>query len=78
MALNAPPPTAAERAEVGALAGLCASCRHLLVLRSRRSAFVRCGRAADDPRFARYPPLPVAFCGGYEGQEEEDDPQGPQ
>jgi hypothetical protein len=45
--------------------GLCASCEHLRLLASRRSVFVRCGLAATDPRFPRYPPLPVVACRGY-------------
>ena len=74
--MSTPPPTAADRVEVARFAGLCASCRHLRVLRSRRSTFVRCGLAARDPRFERYPPLPVAFCRGYdEVAEEAPDPQ---
>ena len=46
-------------------AGLCATCEHLRVLASPRSVFVRCGLAATDPRFPKYPPLPVAACAGY-------------
>ncbi len=46
-------------------AGLCASCEHLRVLASRRSVFVRCGLADAEPRFPRYPALPVVTCGGY-------------
>ncbi|HEY8020104.1 MAG TPA: hypothetical protein VIH93_03330 [Thermoanaerobaculia bacterium] len=45
--------------------GLCAACVHLELADSGRSVFVRCGLAASDPRFARYPPLPVASCSGY-------------
>jgi hypothetical protein len=45
--------------------GLCAGCLHLELADSGRSVFVRCGLAASDPRFARYPPLPVAACSGY-------------
>lgn len=45
--------------------GLCAHCVHLELADSGRSVFVRCGLAATDPRFARYPPLPVATCPGY-------------
>jgi hypothetical protein len=45
--------------------GLCATCEHLRLLASRRSVFVRCGLAAVDPRFPRYPGLPVRVCGGY-------------
>jgi len=45
--------------------GLCATCIHLQLLASRRSTFVRCGLAASDPRFVRYPALPVVRCPGY-------------
>lgn len=47
--------------------GLCASCRHARVTRNRRgSTFYLCRRSASDPRFARYPPLPVVSCPGFE------------
>jgi hypothetical protein len=45
--------------------GLCATCEHLRLLSSRSSVFVRCGLADRDPRFLRYPPIPVAACPGY-------------
>ena len=45
--------------------GLCATCEHLRLLASRRSVFVRCGLAAVDARFPRYPRLPVVACPGY-------------
>jgi hypothetical protein len=67
-------PTAEERerlARLGAPPGLCASCRHLRVLASRRSVFVRCGRAETDAAFPRYPGLPVIRCRGYEAAEVE-------
>jgi hypothetical protein len=48
------------------VAGLCESCEHLRVLASRRSVFVRCGLADSDPRFPRYPALPVTACMGYQ------------
>ncbi|HYT72444.1 MAG TPA: YciI family protein [Gemmatimonadales bacterium] len=32
----------------------------------RGSTFFRCSRAETDPRFVRYPPLPVRTCAGYE------------
>lgn len=48
--------------------GLCATCEHLRLLASRRSVFVRCGLAAADPRFPKYPPLPVRACLGYRSQ----------
>jgi hypothetical protein len=53
-------------ARLGAPAGLCANCEHLRLLESARSVFARCGLASVDPRFRRYPPLPVRACTGYE------------
>ena len=47
--------------------GLCAACAHLRLLASPRSVFVRCGLAATDPAFPRYPALPVTRCAGYTG-----------
>jgi hypothetical protein len=47
--------------------GLCSVCRHVNPVRSARgSLFWRCGRAATDPRFRKYPPLPVLRCPGFE------------
>lgn len=45
--------------------GLCASCVHLDLLSSPRSVFVRCRLADTDPRFPRYPRLPVESCSGW-------------
>jgi hypothetical protein len=45
--------------------GLCAGCFHRRLLASARSVFLRCGLADDDPRFPRYPRLPVVACAGY-------------
>ena len=48
-------------------AGLCASCRFAeVVTSSRGSTFYLCTLAATDPRFRRYPILPVHHCDGYE------------
>jgi len=48
-------------------AGLCGTCRHSRVIASRRgSTFRLCERSATDPRFPRYPALPVLRCAGYE------------
>jgi hypothetical protein len=48
-------------------AGLCASCRWARTVTNRRgSVFYRCALAGTDPRFVRYPPLPVLKCSGYE------------
>ena len=47
--------------------GLCVECRHARRQETARgSVFWRCGRAEDDPRFVRYPRLPVTVCPGYE------------
>jgi len=60
-------PSAEARAQE---AGLCATCRHARVQRNARgSAFWRCARADQDPRFRRYPPLPVRSCAGHEAGE---------
>jgi hypothetical protein len=48
-------------------AGLCADCRHARRTANRRgSVFVLCARAAADPDFPRYPPLPVLRCPGHQ------------
>jgi hypothetical protein len=47
-------------------AGLCASCRHARCIESDRgSIFVLCGYAAVDPRFPKYPRLPMLACTAY-------------
>jgi uncharacterized protein YciI len=47
--------------------GLCFSCRFMRAGGNRRgSVFFRCARAETDARFARYPPLPIRACPGYE------------
>lgn len=45
--------------------GLCADCVHRRLVASKRSTFLLCGLAEVDPRFPRYPPLPVVSCAGY-------------
>ena len=50
--------------------GLCATCKHVRVIRSDRgSMFLLCTLSASDPRFAKYPTLPVLSCSGYEEDE---------
>jgi hypothetical protein len=50
-------------------AGLCASCRFAeIITSSRGSTFYRCTLADTDPRFRRYPVLPVLRCSGYESK----------
>jgi hypothetical protein len=47
--------------------GLCADCHFMRRLESDRgSAFYLCGRSVSDPRFPKYPRLPVLQCEGYE------------
>jgi hypothetical protein len=46
--------------------GLCATCTHAQVITSAKgSVFHLCRLSQEDPRFARYPRLPVLTCSGY-------------
>jgi len=48
------------------LTGLCASCAYARRVESNRgSVFYLCERSAIDPKFAKYPRLPVSECSGY-------------
>lgn len=48
-------------------AGLCDTCVHVRVIRSDRgSLFYLCTLSATDPRFPKYPRLPVISCPGYQ------------
>jgi hypothetical protein len=49
-----------------AFPGLCADCAFSRTVDSGRSVFYLCQRALTDPRFSKYPPLPVLSCPGYE------------
>ena len=54
--------------------GLCLTCRWARTVTTRRgSTFFRCGRAETDPRFPRYPALPVRACAGYEERRPEEE-----
>ena len=47
-------------------AGLCADCEAARpVVTSRGGAFVLCTRSESDPRFEKYPSLPMLECPGY-------------
>jgi len=47
--------------------GLCATCRFMRRIESDRgSVFYLCGRSVSDPRFPKYPKLPVLQCEGYD------------
>ena len=48
-------------------AGLCETCLHCKTIRSGRgSVFRMCLMHEKDPRFAKYPRIPVLQCPGYE------------
>jgi hypothetical protein len=50
--------------------GLCASCVHAqTITSSRESVFYLCRLSFTDPRFRKYPPLPVLACSGYQRAE---------
>jgi hypothetical protein len=47
--------------------GLCSRCRNVRVVESRRgSQFFLCRLSETDPRFPKYPRLPVLRCRGFE------------
>jgi hypothetical protein len=49
-----------------AAAGLCADCVHARRIESARgSSFMLCELSFTDPRFTKYPRLPVLVCDGY-------------
>ncbi len=50
--------------------GLCVRCVHGKVVRGARSTFWMCQRSRFDPRFPRYPRLPVLTCVGFEAARE--------
>jgi hypothetical protein len=45
--------------------GLCGDCAYSRVVDNGRSLFYLCERALSDPRFRKYPALPVLACPGY-------------
>ena len=48
-------------------AGLCDSCVHQKLIRTGRgSEFSMCLRSKDDPRYDKYPRIPVGACPGHE------------
>jgi hypothetical protein len=48
------------------IAGLCATCKYAASIQSHRgSTFLRCDLSFKDPRFAKYPRLPVLHCDGW-------------
>jgi hypothetical protein len=50
-------------------AGLCARCANVQVVSSARGAtFYLCRLSVGDPRYPRYPPIPVLSCAGFRPQ----------
>jgi hypothetical protein len=50
--------------------GLCDRCRHQRVVKNTRgSAFSLCERSKTDPRYPKYPRVPVLECPGFEPRE---------
>lgn len=46
--------------------GLCATCVNARVIENRRgSRFFLCTESERDPRYPKYPPLPVLRCAAY-------------
>jgi len=46
--------------------GLCLACRHSRRVPTPRATYWLCELSAIDPRFEKYPRLPVRACSGYE------------
>jgi len=60
-----PPGTRPDASEPG----LCADCIHARTITSDRgSQFVMCQLSSSDPKFPKYPRLPVLTCNGYKSQ----------
>ncbi len=50
--------------------GLCQTCHHAAVITAAGGGtFYRCRLSESDPRFPKYPPLPVLRCEGYRSRE---------
>ena len=51
--------------------GLCSACAHQkLISNTRGSTFSMCLRSKEDPRYPKYPPIPVLRCPGFERRPE--------
>ena len=56
-----------QAADTQARVGLCYGCRYARVVTARAdNRYWRCERAVVDPRFPKYPCLPMLACDGYE------------
>jgi len=53
--------------------GLCGGCRHARRIETRGgSVFYLCERSLTDPRYPRYPNLPMLRCSGFEPRAAQD------
>jgi hypothetical protein len=58
-----------------AMAGLCSLCQHTRLVESSKGAtFLLCELSKTDPRFPKYPRLPILACSGYKPRTPEIDP----
>jgi hypothetical protein len=58
--------SANDNTTIDSKVGLCQNCQHSRRIESDRgSIFFMCKLSFDDPRFAKYPRLPVLVCIGY-------------
>ncbi len=47
-------------------AGLCGACANVRIIETRKgSRFFLCQLSEADPRFPKYPPIPVLRCAGF-------------
>ena len=63
----------AEDVTRGKEVGLCARCRHARTVKAPRATYWLCALFRDDPRFEKYPRLPVLACPGFEPRKDETD-----
>ena len=64
--IRPPMPNAQQQTPDSPSAGLCAECFHSRHIESARgSVFILCELSLIDPRFPKYPRLPVLSCDGY-------------
>jgi len=53
--------------------GLCADCRHARAIRAASErGYIQCLRSRTDPRYPKWPRLPILSCPGYEQGEGEE------
>ena len=57
--------------------GLCFTCQHVRLVRTDKgSVFFHCQRSETDPRYPKYPRLPVIHCPGYERKDDPPESRG--